>query len=406
MGARARRFGAVALAGALTAVLAGGPGSGAAAATGDRDAVRQAMAAVTAAGAAGVQVRIHDEHGDWTGSAGVRTLRGGTVPTDGRFRVGSITKAFVSTVVLQLVDEGALALDDPAAGYLPEYGLDPRITVRMLLQHTSGLFNHTGEPRPDGTIETGIPLYGADFAENRFRTYRPDELIAVALAKPARFEPGTSWSYSNTNYVLAGQLVERLTGTSYATQVRQRVLRPLGLRETLLPGTWPGLPHPHAHGYYAYRQDGRPRVLDVARVNPTWAGSAGEVISTTRDLDRFIAALFGGELLPADLLAEMRAPLWLDPVNGYGLGLETANVGPGCGGVFQGHTGGVHGYQSYLFSNGDQRFEISVTVGAVDTSDPGAADRLGTAMGNLLLTITCGTPPKADRPEFAGARMG
>jgi D-alanyl-D-alanine carboxypeptidase len=402
MGERIRRLATAALAGALTATLA----SGTAQAAPDRDALRQAMAALTEAGAAGVQVRVHDEHGDWTGSAGVRTLHGGKVPTDGRYRAGSITKTFVSTVVLQLVDEGALALDDPASEYLPEYGLDPRITVRMLLQHTSGLFNYTGERRPDGTIETGIPLYGNDFAENRFRTYHPDELIAVALAKPARFEPGTSWSYSNTNYILAGQLIERLTGTSYATQVRQRILRPLGLRETLLPGTWPGLPGPHAHGYYAYRQGDRLRVLDVTRVNPTWAGSAGEIISTTRDLDRFITALFGGRLLPADLLAEMREPLQLDPINGYGLGLETANVGPECGGVYQGHTGGVHGYQSFMFSNGDERFEISVTVGAVDSDDPDAMDRLGAAMGNLLTVITCGTATPAARPAFDRVHMG
>ncbi len=402
MGDRIGRLCAVALAVVLTATLT----TSTAHAAPDRDALRQAMTALTAAGAAGVQVRVHDEHGDWAGSAGVRTLHGGKVPTDGRYRVGSITKTFVATVVLQLVDEGELALDDPVSTYLPEYGLDPRITVRMLLQHTSGLFNYTGEPRPDGTIEPGIPLYGNDYAENRFRTYHPDELIAVALAKPARFEPGTSWSYSNTNYILAGQLVERLTGTSYATQIRQRILRPLGLRETVLPGAWPGIPGPHAHGYYAYRQGDRLRVLDVTRVNPTWAGAAGEIISTTRDLDRFIAALFAGRLLSADLLAEMREPLQLDPINGYGLGLETANVGPECGGVYQGHTGRVHGYQSYLFSNGDERFEISVTFGAVDTEDPEAMDRFGAAVGNLLTVITCGSASASARPAFDRLHMG
>ena len=402
MGARIRRFGGAALACALTVTLS----TATAQAAPGRDELRAAMANLTASGAAGVQVRIHDEKGDWTGSSGVRELRGGKVPTDGRFRVGSITKTFVSTVVLQLVDEGRLALDDPATRYLPEYGLDPRITVRMLLQHTSGLFNYTGEPNPDGTVEEGIPLFGADFAENRFRTYDPDELVAVAMAKPARFAPGTSWSYSNTNYILAGQLVERLTGTSYGTQVRQRILRPLGLRETVVPGTRTGIPGPHAHGYYAYPEDGGLRVLDVSRVNPTWASSAGEIISTTRDLDRFVTALFDGDLLPADLLAEMREALPIDADYGYGLGLESLDAGADCGGVYQGHSGGMHGYQSFLLSNGDKRFEVSVTVGAIDSEDPAAQERLGLAFNNLLVVALCGTATPADRPAVAALRMG
>jgi D-alanyl-D-alanine carboxypeptidase len=402
MGARAKRFGGAALAGALAITLTGGTAQAAP----GRDELRQAMADLTAVGAAGVQVRVHDEKGDWAGSAGVRVLHGGKVPTNGRFRIGSITKTFVSTVVLQLVDEGELALDDPAARYLPEYGLDPRITVRMLLQHTSGLFNYTGEPNPDGTTDFGIPLYGNDFAENRFRTYDPDELVAVAMAKPARFEPGASWSYSNTNYILAGQLVERLTGTSYGTQVRQRILRPLGLRETVVPGTRKDIPGPHAHGYYAYRDGGEQRVLDVSRINPTWAGSAGEIISTTRDLDRFITALFGGELLPEDLLAEMREALPIGPAGGYGLGLESLDAGPECGGVYEGHTGGMHGYQSFLFSNGDKRLEVSVTLGAIDSDDPEVQERLGLAMNNLLVVAACGTANPAVRPALAEARVG
>jgi D-alanyl-D-alanine carboxypeptidase len=370
--------------------------AGTASAATDRDALLQAMTELTSSGAAGLQVRIHDEHGDWTGSTGVRTISGGEVPTNGRFRAGSITKTFVSTVVLQLVDEGAVALDDPVGEYLPQYGLDPRITVRMLLQHTSGLFNYTGEPRPDGTLEPGIPLYGKDFEENQFRTYTPEELIRVALSKPARFVPGTGWSYSNTNYVVAGQLVERLTGTSYAYQIQHRILRPLKLRDTVLPGTWPAIPGPHAHGYYAYQNDGQQRVLDVSRVNPSWASSAGEIISTTRDLDRFITALFGGELLPADLLDQMRAAL---PTSGYGLGLESVDVGPACGGVYQGHTGGMHGYQSFMFSTADggTRFEMSVTIGAVDLTNPEVAQRLTGALNNLLLAATCGSAAPAGR---------
>jgi D-alanyl-D-alanine carboxypeptidase len=387
MGAGIRTFGGAVAAATLVVGLTGGTAS----ATPDRDALRAAMAELAGSGAAGVQVRLHDAEGDWTGSAGVRELRGGKVPVDGHFRVGSITKTFVSTVVLQLVHEGAVALDDPIDDYLPEYGIDGRITVRMLLQHTSGLFNYTGEPRADGTLEPGIPLYGKGFERNRFRTYRPADLVGVALAKPARFEPGTGWSYSNTNYVLAGQLIERLTGKSYATEIRQRILRPLGLRATVLPGARTDIPGPHAHGYHAYRLTDRLRVLDVARVNPTWASSAGEIISTTRDLDRFITALLDGELLPAGLLAEMRDALPTGGGGGYGLGLQTLDAGTACGGVYEGHTGGMHGYQSFLFSNGSTRFEVSVTTDDSDWADPDAAQRLAVAVNNVLVAAVCGT---------------
>lgn len=395
MGAFIRGLGGALLAGALTVGLAGVPASATPPDRTDTDRaeLRAAMAELTEVGMAGIQLRLHDEQGDWTGSAGRRELRGGTVPTNGKFRVGSITKTFIATVLLQLVDEGRLALDDPAGRYLPEYGLDQRITVRMLLQHTSGLFNYTGEGNPDGTVEPGIPLQGEEFRKNQYRTYSPRELVGVALARPARFEPGTSWSYSNTNFVLAGQLIERLTGRSYAAQVEKRILKPLRLRETSFPGRNPRLPGPHAHGYYTYWHDDDFRLIDVTTVNPTWAGAAGEMISTTKDLDRFIVALLGGELLPADLLAQMREAVPVGPTEGYGLGLATQDVGQDCGGVYEGHTGGMHGYQSYLFSNGRTRFTISLTVGTADITDPATAERLGVALNNVLIAALCDGAP-------------
>jgi D-alanyl-D-alanine carboxypeptidase len=385
------RLGAALLAAALVTGLTGATAD----ASTDRPEVRQAMAALHDAGVAGVQLRIHDENGDWVGSAGVRELSGGKVPTNGRFRAGSITKTFVSTVVLQLVNEGRVALDDPIAQYLPRYGFDPRITVRMLLNHTSGLFNYTGEPKPDGTVEPGIPLFGADFAQNRFRDYTPRQLIEVSLSKPARFAPGTSASYSNTNYIVLGQLIERLTGTPWEVQVRQRILGPLGLRDTVLPGRWPDIPGPHAHGYYAYHDNGQFTVLDATRLNPSWAGSAGALISTTRDLDTFISALLGGRLLPAALLAEMKAPSRYAP---YGLGLAALDLGPTCGGVHYGHDGSIHGYLSYMFSTPDrgERLELSVTMGAADLDDPAVSQRVLAALNNVIIAAACDSPP-ADR---------
>ena len=139
--------------------------------------------------------------------------------------------------MLKLVAEGRIGLDTPAADHLPEFGLDQRITVRMLLQHTSGVFNFTGEYYDDGTFAPGIPATtaGQEWVDNRFKTYRPEELVRLALSKPARFEPGTDWSYSNTNYVLARLLIEKVTGHSFAEEMQRLILGPLGLSGTVVP---------------------------------------------------------------------------------------------------------------------------------------------------------------------------
>ncbi|WP_410661848.1 serine hydrolase domain-containing protein, partial [Amycolatopsis sp. lyj-112] len=215
--------------------------------------LRQAVEEFVGAGFAGMQLRVRDERGEWTGSAGVRELGGTARPsTEGHFRVGSTSKNFTATLVLQLVAEGWIGLDTSVAGFLPRFGFDRRITVRMLLQHTSGLFNHTGELFPDGSIVPGIPWSGQEWVDKRFHTYEPDELVRLSLSKPPRFEPGASWNYSNTNYVVARLLVEALTGHSFAGELDRRILRPLKMRDTLSPGAWPGMPKPYAHAYYTY----------------------------------------------------------------------------------------------------------------------------------------------------------
>ena len=180
-----RRVAVAALAAALLAGMAGlaAPGvaaadSGAdvpkAAAGQDRPELQKAVQAWVDAGFAGMQMRVHDQQGDWVGSAGVRKL-GETAkpPTNGRFWIGSSTKTFTATLVLQLVAEGKIGLDAPVAGYLPKLGLDRRITVLMLLQHTSGLFNYTGDFNDGGSWEPGITAGGKEWVDDRFRSYRP-----------------------------------------------------------------------------------------------------------------------------------------------------------------------------------------------------------------------------------------
>ncbi|MEV8443338.1 serine hydrolase domain-containing protein [Actinosynnema sp. NPDC051121] len=370
----------------LAGVVASGMAPAAAAAGQDRPELREAMRAFVDIGFAGVQVRVHDQRGEWVGSAGVRELGGAAKPpTNGRFRIGSNTKAFVATVVLQLVGEGEVGLDAPAADYLPEFGLDRRITVRMLLAHTSGVFNHTGD-HYDGTAMPGLPSTGQEWVDNRFHTYRPEELVRFSLSKPALFAPGTDWNYSNTNYALAALLIGKVTGRSYGEEVRRRILGPLGLTGTVVPGSWSGIPGPHAHGYYHYQDAGQWKTVDVTRQNPSLLFGAGDMISTTEDLHTFFAALQGGRLLPAPLLAEMREP---HPKSGFGLGLRVQDAGPDCAGVLFFHNGSTVGYGALMYStpDGSRTLTASLTGGDAEID---LAQGYPKALEDLLDAAFCG----------------
>ncbi|MFI1938595.1 serine hydrolase domain-containing protein [Streptomyces purpureus] len=331
----------------------------------DRPELQKAIEEIVESGFTGVQLRVHDERGEWVGSAGVRKL-GETAkpPMNGHVRIGSVTKTFAATVALQLVDEGAFTLDDPVAGHLPEFELDPKTTVRMLLQHTSGVFNFTGEYYDDGTFAPGIPATtsGREWVDNRFRTYRPEELVRLALSKPARFEPGSDWSYSNTNYVLARLLIEKVTGHSLAEEMRRLILGPLELSGTMMPETRQEVPEPHAHAYYRYEAAGREETVDVTRQNPSWIATGGDMISTTRDLHTFISGLMGGKLLPAPLLAEMCTP---HPKAGYGLGVMVQAVGENGSTVIT-HNGGMAGHAALMYSTPDGSKTLTAAVNYVD----------------------------------------
>ncbi|MGW2154862.1 serine hydrolase domain-containing protein [Nonomuraea sp. NPDC001699] len=332
----------------------------------DRPELQKLIQEFVDSGITGMQLRVNDERGEWVGTAGVRELGSSEKPpADGRFRVGSSTKTFIATVVLQLVAEGKIGLDSPVDGYLPEFALDERITVRMLLQHTSGIFNHTGEYYEDGTFAPGIAWSGKEWVDGRFRTYQPEELVRLALSKPARFEPGTDWSYSNTNYVLARLLIERVTGRSFAEELQRLILSPLELTGTEAPGISTEITGPHAHSYYRYEDGGREHTVDVTSQNPSWISAGGDMISTTQDLHTFFAALNGGRLLPAELLTEMRKP---DPKIGYGLGIFEQDLG-GNGGTVYHHNGGMAGSAALMYSTPDGGKTMTASVTYVDDAD-------------------------------------
>ncbi|MBH1934084.1 beta-lactamase family protein [Streptomyces sp. AV19] len=325
--------------------------------------------------------QARDENGAWNGSAGVADRETGRKrsPED-RFRVGSVSKVFTSVVLLQLEAEGRLSLDDTVEKWLPGVvrgnGNDgSKITVRQLLNHTSGLFNYTDDKDFYRQIHE-------DYPEHRFQSQTPAELIAVALRHEPEFAPGTGWHYSNTNYILAGMIVEKVTGHRYADEIQQRIIKPLGLRGTSLPGNATNMPDPHGRAYTTlYPRNPQPddKVHDVTEQNASWLWAAGEIISTTGDLNTFYQALLGGRLLPAAQQKELLTTVQVGKEPGettrYGLGLYDYKL-PSCDVRLWTHEGDIHGSKTMAAStdggrhtaafnlNGDWDYDFDGLAGA------------------------------------------
>ncbi|WP_370944357.1 serine hydrolase domain-containing protein [Amycolatopsis sp. cg5] len=314
---------------ALLAATMAGP----AAATGHRP-VQRTLDSVVAAGAPGAQVTTRG----YALRSGVGDLRtGAPMPWHSHFRAGSVTKPFVAVLVLQLVGEGKVALDAPVTRYLPEAGTGA-ITVRQLLQHTSGLPDYLDDLRLD------------DPETLRHRGAEPAELVALAMKHPPLFPPGAKWSYSNTNYIFAGMLVERVTGRTVQAELSSRILRPLGLRDTYLPVRGDErLPAPHPRGYTPLKGS----LADFTEFDATIAWTAGGLVTTGEDLNRFFTALLGGRLLRPAQLAEMKRTVPRDADSEYGLGLGKLYLS--CGKEFWGHGGDILGFATLAFAAPDGR---------------------------------------------------
>ncbi|MGW1992081.1 serine hydrolase domain-containing protein [Embleya sp. NPDC001921] len=305
-----------------------------------------------------------------TYTAGVGDLATGSkVPRDGRVRIGSNTKTFTAVLVLQLVGEGRIGLDTPIDTYLPGLvrgeGIDGRkIKVRHLLQQTSGLPNYSNH------------------LGDEVRYFEPRELIDIALRHPADFDPGEKWAYSNTNYVLAGLLVEKVTGRPLAKEMDQRIFKRIGLRHTYFPA--PGdvtIRGPHPKGYY---QDspGAP-LRDITGTDPSWGWAAGQLISTNSDVNRFFTELLSGHLLPQAQLDEMRsATLPADTTFGegarYGLGIVSKPLRCGSGDLlYWGHGGSFPGYETRGGATDDGRAtNVAVTIQLDDAASRKRVDNV------------------------------
>ncbi|ADI09397.1 beta-lactamase [Streptomyces bingchenggensis BCW-1] len=333
-------------------------------------AVRRLVAGGRAPGAAALAL---DGGGTRFASAGLANVRTGRrIHESDRFRAGSITKTFVATVVLQLAEKRRLGLNDTVEEHLPGLvrgqGNDGRkITLRQLLTHTSGLFDFAGDQRVARRL-AGPP--GAS-------PLTPRQLVRIAVGHRPQFAPGARWHYSNTNYVLLGLVVERVTGRPYAAETERRVLTPLALRGTSFPGTRTTLPTPHGRAYAAqngarHRRTPRDRTIprDVTDLDPSPASAAGEAISTLDDLARFYAALLRGEVLGPAALRRMRDTTASD--GRYGMGLFPVRLS--CGVTLWGHNGRISGSYVQVVATPDGRHVLAYRLNS-DVLPPAAAER-------------------------------
>ncbi|MFI6897471.1 serine hydrolase domain-containing protein [Streptomyces sp. NPDC050256] len=392
---RRRRPRLLVLTGLATLLLATSGGPPAAADAQHADPLQRRVDAIHDTGVVGVSAEVTSPGTRTRAVARAGVAERGTrkpMPPGGRFRIGSATKTFTAAVVLQLVGEGRLSLEDTVERWLPGVvrgsGLDgSRITVRQLLQHTSGI--------PEVLPEIAALNSADGYRAERFRTYTPEELAGLAgLAGPAgpvmrRSEDvptEAAWSYSNTNYILAAMIIREVTGRSWDREVEDRIIRPLGLSGTSTPGTSPFIPGPHAHAYAAFGTGagkGPGSGIDVTVLNPSMAVGSGALISTTHDLSRFYAALLGGRLLEPAELAEMTATVPA-PEMGVSYGLGLGEIPLTCGGTYFGHPGELLGYRTWAGVTRDG----SRTAVVYATSDGGPDTQQ--AMRTLVDQELCG----------------
>ncbi|WP_227998174.1 serine hydrolase domain-containing protein [Nocardia australiensis] len=317
--------------------------------------LQEALDRAVAEGYPGVIAYARNGSEVWRLSAGTadRASQAPAETTD-RFRIASNTKAFVATVVLQLAAEGRLGLDDPIERILPGVvrgnGNDGRsITVRELLNNTSGIYDPTTDP---AFFDPYLSDHDWGFV------YRPHDVVAAAMTHPPLAAPGTTWSYSNTNYLLAGMVVEAVTGHPVQDELRDRLLIPLGLTHTTFPLTDPQIHGPHLHGYDLSGND-------MTTFSPSYDWTAGALISTLDDLAQFHRALFGGHLLPPDQQRALETPVTLPGAPGYGLGVQKSTVSCGTSEVAVWETdGGGPGFTSIALTSADGSRQL-ILVGTV-----------------------------------------
>ncbi|PEI49349.1 D-alanyl-D-alanine carboxypeptidase [Bacillus pseudomycoides] len=331
----------------------------------DRNSVKQAMRDTLHLGFPGILAKTSEGGKTWGYAAGVANLiTKKPMKTDFHFRIASVTKTFTATVVLQLAAENRLNLDDSIGKWLPGViqgnGYDAKqITIRQILNHTSGIAEYSRSKE-------------ADFFKNTKKSFTAEELVKIGLSLPPDFAPGKGWSYSNTGYVLLGILIEKVTGNSYAEEIENRIIEPLELSNTFLPGNSSVIPGTnHARGYF--QPDGAIELKDVTYYNPSIGSSAGDMISTADDLNKFFSSLLSGKLLKEQQLKQMltTVPTGSAEISGYGLGIYETKLPNGVS--IWGHSGGIPGFSTFAGGTLGGKHTLAVnlnSLGKADNPDP------------------------------------
>ncbi len=300
-------------------------------------------------------IRAGDEDEDVVTMAVGDSMSGVPATTAMHFRIGAVAIAYMGSILLQLVDQGQVTLDDPVGKWLPELPNARRVTLRMLINSTSGYPDYV-------PYEPFIKAFYADV----FRTWSPRELIETALKQPLKFEPGTGWSYAHTNFVILGLALERATGQPFEQLMHDRIIQPLGLRDTANPRT-PAIPEPVLHAYSTERG----QYEESTFWNPSWTLAQGAIMtSTLRDMLTSARAIGTGALLSPAAFAQMLAPntAKFPPWNAqsyYGLGV-----------VAQAHHGWItqnplfHGYGGVMAYLPGQQLAIAVVSTKTEQGNP------------------------------------
>lgn len=287
--------------------------------------------------------------------------------TDFYVRIGSVTKTYTVTALLQLVDAGKVRLDDPIGKYVKGVPAGSRITLRELAGMRSGLFNYSTDEKFDHRALI-----------DPYRTWTPRQLLRFSFSHRLVFPPGKGFQYSNTNTILLGLVIEKVSGLPLPTFIERHILRPLGLRDTLFP-TDNSFPRPHPQGYTEQTLDGS--IANATRWNPSWGWAAGAMISTLQDSRTWAKALATGTLLKPGTQAQRFdtvTPPGANPRVGYGLGLFTAEG-------WIGHNGSLPGYQSLTVYLPQEKTTLVVFVNS-DIS-PAQGGTLSTAFGTAITRI-------------------
>lgn len=305
-------------------------------------ALRQAVDAALGPAAPGIIVGIWAPgRGTWTYAAGLAdTATREPARLQDATRIGSVTKTFVGTLVLQLVDQGTLSLDAPVGRRLPTVPHAGQVTIRELLNMTSGIYEYGDNPAFLQQALKHVKIQGS-VVTNDYR-WQPQQLVAFAAKQPLYFAPGTGSHYSSTNFIILGMLLEKVTGRPLADLLQTKITGPLHLTHTSLP-SGAGLPAPYLRGYT--QLPGSTEVLDMTHNNPSYAWAAGGMVSTLDDLHLWAQALATGALISPTLQAQR---LQMTPQSGYTYGMA---IFDGFGGLtpgYIGHGGDFAGYATIM----------------------------------------------------------